>query len=149
MPPGQGTSEISNHKKTLGSCILQLLFLHLGNKYYVMKKYQLGEFEEIVILTIGVLYKEAYGVSIKKEIESRLSRNVSMGALHTALVRLEDKAYIKSFDGEATEERAGRPRKYFQITALGKKAMEYPKGTRDQLWRAIPKMALDVKIISC
>jgi len=114
-----------------------------------MKKYQLGEFEEIVILTIGVLYKEAYGVSIKKEIESRLSRNVSMGALHTALVRLEDKGYIKSFDGEATEERAGRPRKYFQITALGKKAMEYTKGTRDQLWRAIPKMALDVKIISC
>ena len=114
-----------------------------------MKKFQLGEFEEIVILTIGVLYKEAYGVSIKKEIESRLSRNVSMGALHTALVRLEDKGYIKSFDGEATEERAGRPRKYFQITALGKKAMEYTKGTRDQLWRAIPKMALDVKIISC
>ena len=114
-----------------------------------MKKYQLGEFEEIVILTIGVLYKEAYGVSIKKEIESRLSRNVSMGALHTALVRLEDKGYIKSFDGEATEERAGRPRKYFQITALGKKAMEYTKGTRDQLWRAIPKMALDVTIISC
>jgi DNA-binding PadR family transcriptional regulator len=114
-----------------------------------MKKYQLGEFEEVVILTIGVLYKEAYGVSIKKEIESRLSRNVSMGALHTALVRLEDKGYIKSFDGEATEERAGRPRKYFQITALGKKAMEYTKGTRDDLWRAIPKMALDVKIVSC
>jgi DNA-binding PadR family transcriptional regulator len=114
-----------------------------------MKKYQLGEFEEVVILTIGVLYKEAYGVSVKKEIESRLSRSVSMGALHTALVRLEDKGYIKSFDGEATEERAGRPRKYFQITALGKKAMEYTKGTRDQLWRAIPKMALDVKIMSC
>jgi DNA-binding PadR family transcriptional regulator len=114
-----------------------------------MKKYQLGEFEEVVILTIGVLYKEAYGVSIKKEIESRLSRNVSMGALHTALVRLEDKGYIKSFDGEATEERAGRPRKYFQITAVGKKAMEYAKGTRDDLWRAIPKMALDVKIVSC
>jgi len=71
-----------------------------------------------------------------------------MGALHTALDRLEDKASIKSFDGEATEERAGRPRKYFQITALGKKAMEYTKGTRDQLWRAIPKMALDVKMAS-
>ena len=76
-----------------------------------MKKYQLGEFEEVVILTIGVLYKDAYGVSIRKEIESRLSRNVSMGALHTALVRLEDKGYIKSFDGEATEERMGRPKR--------------------------------------
>ena len=88
-----------------------------------MKKYHLGEFEEIVILTIGILYKDAYGVSIKKEIEYRLSRNVSMGALHTALVRLEDKGYIKSFNGEATDDRAGRPKKYFQITALGKKAM--------------------------
>lgn len=110
-----------------------------------MKKYQLGEFEEIVILTIGILYKEAYGVSIKKEIESRLARNVSMGALHTALVRLEDKGYIKSFNGEATEERAGRPKKYFQITALGKKAMAYTKETREQLWKAIPRIVLELQ----
>src|SRR6478609_2395312 len=113
-----------------------------------MKKYQLGEFEEVVMLTVGVLYKEAYGVSIKKEIEVRLSRNVSVGALQTALKRLEDKGYLKSFDGEATEERAGRPKKYFQITALGKKAMEYSKTTRDELWSAIPKMAWNVKVVN-
>ena len=112
-----------------------------------MKKYQLGEFEEIVILTIGVLYKEAYGVAIKKEIEARLSRQVSMGAMHTALVRLEDKGYIKSFNGEVTEERMGRPRRYFQITALGKKAIEYSRDTRNDLWKAIPKLALDLKVI--
>jgi PadR family transcriptional regulator, regulatory protein PadR len=111
-----------------------------------MKKFQLGEFEEIVILTIGILHKEAYGVAIKSEIETRLSRNVSMGALHTAIVRLEAKGYIKSHNGEATEERMGRPKKYYQITALGKKAMEYSKDTRNELWRAIPKMALNVKI---
>lgn len=110
-----------------------------------MKKFQLGEFEEIVLLTIAVLYKEAYGVAIKKEIEARLSRNVSMGAMHTALGRLEEKGYIKSHEGEATEQRAGRPKKYFQITALGKKAMEYTKDTRDQLWRAIPQIALKLK----
>ena len=113
-----------------------------------MKKYQLGEFEEVVMLTVGVLYKEAYGVSIKKEIETRLSRSVSVGALQTALKRLEDKGYLKSFDGEATEERAGRPKKYFQITALGKKAMEYSKSSRDELWSAIPKMAWNVKLTS-
>lgn len=113
-----------------------------------MKKYQLGEFEEIVILTIGILYKEAYGVAIKSEIETRLSRNVSMGALHTALVRLEDKGYIKSSDGESTEDRMGRPRRYYQITALGKKAMEHSKETRNALWKAIPKVALDVKLVS-
>src|SRR5690349_22684492 len=111
-----------------------------------MKKYQLGEFEEIVVLTIGILHKDAYGVSIKKEIEGRLSRSVSMGALHTALVRLEDKGYIKSFAGEETEDRAGRPKRYFQITALGKKAMEYAKETRNELWKAIPKAAFELKI---
>ena len=112
-----------------------------------MKKYQLGEFEEIVILTIAVLYKEAYGVAIKEEIEKRLSRKVSMGAMHSALVRMEDKGYIKSFQGEETEERLGRPRRYYQITALGKRAMEYTKNTRNDLWKAIPKIALDLKIV--
>ena len=111
-----------------------------------MKKYQLGEFEEIVMLTIGILYKEAYGVAIKDEIETRLSRQVSMGAMHSALVRLEEKGYIKSVNGEVTEERMGRPRKYYQITEKDKKAMEYSKDTRNELWRAIPKMALDLKI---
>jgi PadR family transcriptional regulator PadR len=128
----------------------QLLLLQIGNYYFpLMKKYQLGEFEEIVMLTVGILYKDAYGVSIKKEIESRLSRNVSVGALQTALKRLEDKGYLKSHDGEATEERAGRPKKYFQITAYGKKAMEYTRSTRDELWSAIPKVALNpIRIVS-
>lgn len=112
-----------------------------------MKKYQLGEFEEIVMLTVGVLYDEAYGVSIKKEIETRLSRKVSVGALQTALRRLEEKGYLKSREGEGTEERAGRPKKYFQITAYGKKAMEYTKNTRDELWSAIPEIALNPKFI--
>jgi PadR family transcriptional regulator, regulatory protein PadR len=112
-----------------------------------MKKYQLGEFEEVVMLTVGILHLEAYGVSIKKEIESRLKRGVSVGALQTALKRLEDKGYLKSREGEATEERAGRPKKYFQITALGKRAMEHMRSTRDELWSAIPKVALNLKIV--
>jgi PadR family transcriptional regulator PadR len=104
-----------------------------------MKRYQLGEFEELVILTVGILNNEDYSVAIKDEIESRLLRTVSMGALHTALRRLEDKGYLKSYAGEAIEERAGRPKRYFSITALGKKSMQYAKEARDELWRAIPK----------
>jgi len=126
--------------------LAQLLFLHLENILKPMKNYQLGEFEEIVILTVGILNNEAYSVAIKDEIESRLKRTVSMGALHTALIRLEDKGYLKSYSGEATEERAGRPRRYFEITALGKKAMLYAKETREQLWKAIPKAVLEIKI---
>jgi len=113
-----------------------------------MKKFQLGEFEEVVMLTVGILHGDAYGVSIKKEIEERLSRNVSVGALQTALKRLEQKDYLESKDGEATQERAGRPKRYFQITALGKKAMEYTRSTRNEMWAAIPEVAFDVKFVS-
>jgi DNA-binding PadR family transcriptional regulator len=109
-----------------------------------MKKYHLGEFEEVVILTIGILNNEAYSVSIKDEIESRLSRSVSMGALHTALKRMEDKGYLKSHAGEATEERAGRPKRYFEIKKKKKKAIQYSRSTREELWRAIPKSVLQI-----
>jgi len=112
-----------------------------------MKKFQLGEFEEIVMLTVGILNEEAYGVSIKKEIETRLLRKVSVGALQTALKRLEDKGYLKSREGESTQERAGRPKRYFSITAYGKKAMEYTRTTRNDLWKAIPKVVWDVKTV--
>jgi PadR family transcriptional regulator, regulatory protein PadR len=109
-----------------------------------MKKYYLGEFEEIVLLATAILHKGAYGVSIKDEIESQLDREVSMGALHTALLRLEEKGYIKSANGDSTEERAGRPRKYYEITALGKKAIAYAKESRDKMWKAIPKIVLEL-----
>jgi PadR family transcriptional regulator, regulatory protein PadR len=110
-----------------------------------MKKYYLGEFEEIVLLATAILNKNAYGVSIKNEIETRLDRDVSMGAMHTALLRLEDKGYIRSSNGEATEERAGRPRKYYEITALGKKVIAYSKSSREKMWNAIPKIVLELK----
>ena len=113
-----------------------------------MKKFQLGEFEEIVMLTVAILYDDAYGVSIKREIESRLNRNVSVGALQSALKRLEDKNYLESMDKDATQERAGRPKRYFKITSLGKEAMEYTKETRNSLWDAIPAISLNVKFAS-
>ena len=112
-----------------------------------MGKYQLGEFEEVVMLTVGVLYGDAYGVSIKKDIEERLKRKVSVGALQSALKRLEDKGYLNSKDGESTPERGGRPKRYFSITASGKKVMESTREQREQLWNAIPKVALDLKMV--
>jgi len=110
-----------------------------------MGKYQLGEFEEIVMLTVGVLYGDAYGVTVKKEIETRLNRKVSVGALQSALKRLEDKGYLSSKEGETTPERGGRPKRFFSLTATGKSAMLEAKETRNQLWDAIPKVALEMK----
>lgn len=111
-----------------------------------MKKYQLGEFEELVIMTIGILNNQAYGVSIQQEMESRLHRNISMGAIHAALTRMEDKGYLRSFAGESTPDRVGRPKRFFEITGLGKKAITYSKSTRDQFWNAIPKTVFQAKL---
>lgn len=111
-----------------------------------MKKFQLGEFEEIVLLTVGVLYGEAYGVSIKAEIEGRLKRKVSVGALQSALRRMEKKGFLISEFGEKTKERGGKRKRYFKITALGKKAMDYNMETRLELRNQIPDIAFDFKL---
>lgn len=113
-----------------------------------MGKYQLGEFEEIVLLTVGVLFGDAYGVSIKQAIEQRLKRNVSVGAQQSALKRLTEKGYLISKEGESTSERGGRPKLYFTLTSSGKEAIEHAREVRNQLYNDIPKIALDLKIVS-
>ena len=111
-----------------------------------MKQYPLGEFEEIVLLTVGVLYDEAYGVAIKKEIETRLNRKVSVGAMQSALRRMEQKGYLASRFGETSNARGGKRKRYFNITAYGKKALVYNREVRDNLWEDIPNIALDFNI---
>lgn len=99
----------------------------------------IGEFEEIVILTIGVLGENAYGHSIKLEIEKRLKRSVSMGALHTGLYRLEEKGYLESRLGDATNIRGGKPKRFFKVTASGQKAVKNAMDSRKKLWDSIPQ----------
>jgi DNA-binding PadR family transcriptional regulator len=99
----------------------------------------LGEFEEIVMLTIGVLGEEAYGLAIKQEIESRLKRTVSMGALHTGLYRLEEKGYLKSKLGKPTKVRGGKPKRFFIVTSGGQKALKRAMESRQKLWNDIPE----------
>ncbi|MGB3466897.1 MAG: helix-turn-helix transcriptional regulator [Cyclobacteriaceae bacterium] len=108
-----------------------------------MREYQLGEFEEVVLLTVAILYEEAYGVSIRQEIEKRLNRKVSVSALQTALRRMEKKGYLESSFGEATSIRGGKRKRYFKVTQYGKKALDHARSSREQLWTAIPKVAFD------
>jgi len=108
-----------------------------------MEKYTLGEFEEIVMLTVAVLHGNAYGVAIKEEIEQRLNRKVSVGAMRTALKRLERKGYLESAFGEATAVRGGKRKRYHKVTLYGKKALDHVMQARTQLWEAIPPVAFD------
>jgi len=103
-----------------------------------MKGTYLGEFEEIVLLTIGVLQEEAYGVAIKLEIEQRTSRTPSIGALHSALSRLEDKGFIKSREGGATKSRGGRRKRFYTITSAGESTLIKANELRNELFKLIP-----------
>lgn len=107
-----------------------------------MSQYHLGEFEEIVLLTVAILNGEAYGVNIIAEIEQRLERNVSLGAIQTVLKRLEDKNLVKSEFGEATKVRGGKRKRFYEITSKGRQVLSYTKEQRVSLWNAIPKTVL-------
>lgn len=99
-----------------------------------MKNY-IGEFEELVLLTIAALGDDAYGVSIKEDIERRADRTISIGALHSTITRLEEKELIRSWMGSPTQERGGRRKRFFQLTHLGKVSLHEMKNLRDELWR--------------
>ena len=79
-----------------------------------MSHYRLGEFEEVVMLTVAILYGEAYGIAIIDEMEKRLKRKVSIGALQTVLRRLEQKGLLTSEFGEATSVRGGKRKRYLK-----------------------------------
>ncbi|MBX2874296.1 MAG: PadR family transcriptional regulator [Saprospiraceae bacterium] len=99
---------------------------------------KIGEFEEIVILTVGVLGDNAYGVAIKDEIEDRVKREVSVGALQTTLRRLEKKGFLAAKQGATSPTRGGRPKLFFSITPYGKKAIQESRDVRNSLWDALP-----------
>lgn len=109
----------------------------------LMKTY-LGEFEELVLLTVASLGEEAYGVSIQQDIETRCRRNISIGALHSTITRLEEKGFLKSWLGGATQERGGRSKRFYEITQAGKKSVAESKSMRDELW-SLSKVKLSVK----
>ena len=94
----------------------------------------LGEFEELVLLTVASLSFDAYGVAIKDDIEQRANRNVSIGSLHSTLTRLEEKGFIQSKLGEPTSERGGRRKRIFEVTHSGRAALQKVKSLRDELW---------------
>ena len=80
----------------------------------------LGEFEQIVLLAILRLDEEAYGVSIRAEIEACARRKTTPGALYTTLDRLEQKGLLKARTGDPTPERGGRAKRYYNLTKLGR-----------------------------
>lgn len=103
-----------------------------------MKGTNLGEFEELVLLTIAALVNEAYSVGICDELEKHTGRQVKLGVVHAVLNRLEEKGLVKSKLGDATSVRGGKRKRYYTITNAGRAAVVKAKEVRDQLWSLIP-----------
>jgi PadR family transcriptional regulator PadR len=106
-----------------------------------MKQQSLGEFEELVLLMVAALHNEAYGVSILESLEQKQQKKINISAVHVALKRLEDKGFVKSRFGGITEERGGRRKKFYVITALGKRMLDSQYDLRTSLYKQIPKIS--------
>ena len=102
----------------------------------------IGEFEEIVLLAVGVLHGNAYGVTIKEEIEQRTKREVTVGALQVTLRRLEKKGFLTSKHAEPDATRGGRPKLFFALTAYGKKTLQEALEVRIGFWKSLPETIL-------
>ena len=109
-----------------------------------MKKTKLGEFEELVLMTVIVLQEEAYGVQIKKELENRLGTTLSVGSIQSALKRMEGKGYLTSEFGEASAKRGGKRKRIYTATQEGQSVLVEMKAIRESLWASFPKPIINL-----
>lgn len=112
-----------------------------------MKKTKLGEFEELVLLTVAALQEDAYGVEIKRELEQRLKTKLSVGSVQSALKRMEQKGFLTSAFGEATQKRGGKRKRVYSTTSYAIKVLTEIKEVRMNLWEAIPLSLVKLKNI--
>jgi PadR family transcriptional regulator PadR len=107
-----------------------------------MKGTNVGEFEELVLLTVATQVSNAYSVGICDELEKVSGRSVKLGVVHAVLNRLEEKGLVKSKLGESTNVRGGKRKRFYSVTNGGKAALIKAKELRDQLWNRIPELII-------
>lgn len=108
-----------------------------------MKGTNLGEFEELVLLTVGILYDNAYSVAIQHELNRQTDRKVSISSIHAAVYRLEEKGLLNSRMGEMSSERGGKRKRIFTISKSGKVALEKANELRNKMRNQIPNIAFE------
>jgi PadR family transcriptional regulator PadR len=99
-----------------------------------MTSRSIGEFELAVLLCVGLLRDDAYGVAVRGAVSKRLGRDCSIGAVYTTLQRLENKRFVKSWTSDPTPVRGGRAKRYFALTAAGDRAIRQAQATAERLW---------------
>ncbi|MEM7297294.1 MAG: PadR family transcriptional regulator [Bacteroidota bacterium] len=108
-----------------------------------MKGTNLGEFEELVLLTVGILYDDAYSVAIQRELNRQTGRNVTISSVHAAVYRLEEKGLLNSRMGEMSSTRGGKRKRLFNISQSGRIALDTASDLRNRMRNQIPQIAFD------
>lgn len=121
----------------LNSLVIILYIIHCISS---MKHKGLGEFEELVLLAVCILNGEAYGISVKREVETHSNRSILLGAVHITLYRLQDKGWLKSELGGNTAKRGDRRKRLFQITDAGMEQLHASQNVRQKMWQLIPQL---------
>lgn len=102
-----------------------------------MKGERLGEFEELLLLSLQALHDATYVVPVQQYLERTAGRAVSLGAVYAALDRLELKGFVRSSLSEATAERGGKRKRLFSVTREGNRTIQDLRRVREAIWRAI------------
>jgi DNA-binding PadR family transcriptional regulator len=97
----------------------------------------LGEFEQMILLAILQLRDEAFALGVIRELDQRVGRRVSRGALYKTLERLEEKGFVNWEVEETTPGRGGHPRRRFRVTSAGITALRVAKDALSQLWEGL------------
>jgi DNA-binding PadR family transcriptional regulator len=101
----------------------------------------LGEFEQIVLLAVLRLGDDAYGVPVRREIEKRTGRTLTVGALYRTLDRLEEKSFVASWFSDPIPERGGRSKRYFKVEASGLRALRDSRDALAAMWEGLDRKA--------
>ena len=105
-----------------------------------MARHLLTDFELMILLAILRVGDNAYGVPIAQEIETIGRRRVALGAVYTALDRLERNGMVSSTIGEPTPERGGRAKRFFLVSSAGLRAAKETQRALMALWKDVPQL---------
>lgn len=97
----------------------------------------LGEFEQFVLLALIRLGRDAYGMMVRRELESTARRRVTIGSVYGTLERLEEKGYVTSWHGEPEAVRGGRSRRFFRIEPEGERALADARAMMERMWDGV------------
>ena len=104
---------------------------------------EISKAEEMVLLAIWRLADEAYGVSIRRQIQKNTNKDYTYGTLYGLLRQMERKGYIKKIKGEPLPKKGGRSKSYFKLTSVGIRSLKDANELHKRMWKDINELSFE------